>query len=41
MKLRLRNAIEEKHGRLKEYERRGWIKPNEPAVIAVGGAALT
>jgi hypothetical protein len=40
MKLRLRSAIEEKHTRFLEYERRGWVKPSQPVVIAVGGAAL-
>jgi hypothetical protein len=41
MKLRLRNAIEEKHNRFKEYEARGWVHPADPAVIAIGGAGLT
>lgn len=40
LKLRLRNAIEEKHARLLAYEARSWIQPHEPAIVAVSGAAL-
>lgn len=40
LKLRLRSAIEEKHQRFLAYEERGWIKPGEPAIVAVSGAAL-
>lgn len=38
--LRFRSAIEEKHERLVAYEKRGWVRPDEPAIVAVGGAAL-
>ena len=40
LKLRLRNAIDEKHKALIRYEKRGWVKPDEPVIIAVGGAAM-
>jgi hypothetical protein len=40
LKLRLRNAIEEKHKALIRYEERGWVKPNEPVIIAVSGSAM-
>jgi type I restriction enzyme S subunit len=40
IKLRLRSAIEEKHDRLLAYEKRGWVRPDEPAIVAVGGAGL-
>jgi hypothetical protein len=40
LKLRLRSAIEEKHNRLLAYEGKGWVTPEEPAIVAVGGAAL-
>ncbi|PYK11263.1 MAG: hypothetical protein DME65_07760 [Verrucomicrobia bacterium] len=40
LKLRLRNAIEEKHDRLVAYEARKWVRPDEPVIVAVGGAGL-
>jgi hypothetical protein len=40
LKLRLRSAIEEKHGRLLAYEKRGWVCSDEPTIVAVGGVAL-
>jgi len=40
LKLRLRNSIEEKHKALIRYEERGWVKPDEPVIVAVGGAAM-
>ncbi len=40
LKLRLRSAIEDKHNAFLRYEERGWVKPDEPAIVAVGGAAL-
>ncbi len=39
LKLRLRNSIEEKHRALIRYEERGWVKLDQPVIIAVGGAA--
>jgi hypothetical protein len=38
--LRLRNAIDEKLGRFRAYEARGWVAPAEPVLIAISGAAL-
>jgi len=40
LKLRLRSAIEWKHDRLLAYEERGWVRSDEPAIVAVGGAGL-
>ena len=40
LKLRLRSAIEEKHDRLLAYEKKGWVRAEEPAIVAVGGAGL-
>jgi len=40
LKLRLRSAIEEKHDRLRAYEARGWVRPDEPTIVAISGAAL-
>lgn len=40
LKLRLRNAIEEKHKALIRYEERGWVKPDEPVIVTIGGAAM-
>jgi len=40
LQLRLRSAIEEKHERLPAYERKKWVRPDEPAIVAVGDAGL-
>jgi len=40
LKLRLRSAIEEKHDRLLAYEKKGWVRSDEPTIVAVGGAGL-
>ncbi len=40
LKLRFRQAIEEKHGRYNAYLAEGWVHPEDPFVIAVGGAGV-
>jgi hypothetical protein len=40
LQLRLRSAIEEKHERLLAYEKKKWVRPDDAAIVAVGGAGL-
>lgn len=40
LQLRLRTAIDYKHKQLLAHERKNWVRPDEPAIVAVGGAGL-
>ncbi len=40
IKLRLRSVIEAKRQRAEEYLERGWVKPDEPFVVAVNAARI-
>jgi hypothetical protein len=40
MILRLRNAIDQKLDRVRAYEKRGWVDPRDPYVVAISGAAM-